>query len=148
MMARATFYLTHCTFGGTAYSPKTYGPFRICAARGCAARGLSFLEMAMYAHFTELNGPHRAALIFTHGGDAVMHFAVLTELPATDDYQLARDLARIWDNYSIGQTIPVVIFQESEMIGYSVMPLPSGAGTVSFCGRCGNCDHTEPRCPL
>jgi hypothetical protein len=126
MMARATFYLMHCTFGGTAYSPKTYGPFRIHAAHGCAA------------------------LIFTHGGDAVMHFAVLTELPATDDYQLARDLALIWDNYSIGQTIPVVIFQESEMIGYSVMPLPSGAGAgaVSFCGRCGNCDHTESRCPL
>ena len=110
--------------------------------------GLSFLERAIYAHFTELNGPHRAALVFTYGGDAVMHSAVLTELPATDEYLRARDLARIWDNYSIGQTIPVVIFQESEMIGYSVMPLPREAGAVSFCGRCGNCDHTEPRCPL
>ena len=100
----------------------------------------------MYTHFTELNGPHRAALVFTRGGDAVMHFAVLPELPATDDYQLARDLARIWDNYSIGQTVPVVIFQESEMIGYSVMPLPreAGTGAVSFCGRCGTVTTPSP----
>lgn len=93
----------------------------------------------------QLSGPDRAIFVIEFDGPTPVSCRIRTNLlptDGTDPNGFDQDCHRIWHSYSVGRTIPIMLFRvsPSPFLGLMVMPLP-WALVDSFCMQCGSADH-------
>jgi hypothetical protein len=89
-----------------------------------------------------ISGPGRAILVIMFNHTVPTKCGVCTDAPVSGEDQFSRDACRIWNGYSIGHTVPVVMCRmaPTPFTGILVLKLP-WADDVGFCGQCGSIDH-------
>ena len=107
----------------------------------------SFLKQAR----SDISDQQRKIFCIVYEGDDMQYIRIHSDPPDANCNadKFSKDVARVWYNYTIGSTIPVILCRmiPESFTAIMVAKLPWATEVSAYCLKCGNIEHEIAHCP-